>query len=124
MVIHKSKLHSSIGLFTILLIGFGFGAFLFIQPVSTAGHQSDHGAPPAVESHGEPGLEMSGHDMASMENAENQVQSNSPFTLLSIFFGANVAIIFAALILKRVRSKGKVIPHLATPTLEFEGGSK
>lgn len=124
MKTNKSKLHGTIGLFTILLIGFGFGAFLFMQPASTADHQSDHETAVEVESHGEPGIEMSGHDMASMENTENQVQNNSPITLLSIFLGINLAIIIAALVLKRVRSKDKVNQHVLAPTSEIAGGSK
>ncbi len=118
MAIVKSRLHSNIGLLLILLIGFGFGAFLFMQPKSIESHQSDNGSSSAVESHGEPGMDMDAHEM------EKAPQNNSSITLLWIFLGINVALILSAVILKRVRSKRKVVPRESAPSLEFEGGSK
>ncbi len=136
MAIAKSRLHGTVGLLLILLIGFGFGAFLLMQPKSIESHQSEPGSSSAVQSHGEPssavqshedsGMEMDAHgaEEAAGHGTEEAPQNNSPIMLLSIFFGINVALILAALILKRVRSKKKVLPREPAPILEFEGGSK
>ncbi len=131
MVIHKSKLHANIGLLLILLIGFGFGALLLMQPKSIEDHQSDPGSSSAVQSHEEPGMEMDAHEMeeaghgteeASAHGTQEAPQNNSPIMLLSIFLGINVALIVTAVILKRVRSKRKVLSRESTPILELEGG--
>ncbi len=128
MANHKSRVHSNIGLLLILLIGFGFGAFLFMQPESIENHQSDHGSSSAVESHeehGEPETEEADHGTEEpAHGAEEAAPNNSPITLLLIFLGINVALILSAVILKRVRSKRKVAPRESAPILEFEGGSK
>ncbi len=131
MVIHKSRLHTNTGLLLTLLIGFGFGVFMFMQPKSIESPQPDHGSSSAVESM--PGMDMDAHEMeeaghGSEEEAghgsEEAAPNGSPVTLLSIFLGINVALILWALILKRVRSKRKVIPRASGPTLEFEGSTK
>ncbi len=131
MVIHKSKLHANIGLLVIILIGFGFGAFLFIQSKSIESPQSDHGSSSAVESHESssvvesmPGMDMDAHEMEEAGHGSEEAAPNgSPVTLLSIFLGANVALIVWAVALKRVRSKRKIIPRESAPILELEGGN-
>lgn len=117
MANQKSKLHGTIGFLLILTIGFGFGLLLMVQSRSTAetAIHDDH-SPVAEESM--PGMDMPEHEMAVT------LQDNSPFPLLTGFFLINLAIIFAALILKRVRSKRKAKAHRALPILEFEGGIK
>ncbi len=121
MAIHKSKLHANIGLLLILLIGFGFGAFLLMQPKSIENHQSDPGSSSAVESM--PGMDMDAHGTQEAgHGTEETSQNNSPVTLLSIFLGINVALIVTAVILKRVRSKRKVLSRESAPILELEGG--
>ncbi len=128
MANHKSRVHSNIGLLLILLIGFGFGAFLFMQPESIENHQSDHGSSSAVESHeehGEPGTEKVAHGTEEVAHGTEEVApNNSPITLLSIFLGINVALILSAVILKKVRSKRKVLPRESAPTLEITGRTK
>ncbi len=125
MGIHKSRLHTNIGLLLILLIGFGFGAFLFMQPKSIESHQSSPGSSSAVQSHGELETEEAAHGTEeAAHGTEEAAQNNSPITLLSIFLGINVALIVTAVILKRVRPKRKAIPRGSTPILEFEGGTK
>ncbi len=130
MAIHKSRLHANVGLLLILLIGFGFGALLLMQPKSIEDHQSDPGSSSAVQSHEEPGMEMDAHEMEEAghgteeagHGTEEAPQNNSPIMLLSIFLGINIALILSAVILKRVRSKRKVLSRESAPILELEGG--
>ncbi len=140
MAIDKSRLHANIGLLLILLIGFGFGAFLFMQPKSIEGHQSDPGSSSAVQSHEEPGMEMDAEEMqeaghgtesaghgtqeADGHGTQEAAPNNSPTALLLIFLGINVALILTALILKKMKSKNKVLPPESAQILELEGGSK
>ncbi len=121
MVIHKSRLHGTVGLLLILLIGFGFGAFLLMQPKSIESHQSETGSSSAVESM--PGMDKDAHGTQEAgHGTEEATQNNSPVTLLSIFLGINVALIVTALILKKMKSKKKVVPRESAPILELEGG--
>ncbi len=132
MVTHKSKLHANTGLLLALLIGFGFGAFLFMQSKSIENHQSDLGSSSAVESM--PGMDMDAHEMEEAghgteeetagHGTEESTQDNSPVALLLIFLGVNVALIVTGVALKRVRSKTKVLPRESAPILELEGGTK
>ncbi len=71
-------------------------------------------------------MEEAGHgtEEEAGHGSEEAAPNGSPVTLLSIFLGINVALILWALILKRVRSKTKVLPHEPAPILELEGGSK
>ena len=115
MGIHKSRLHANIGLLLILLIGFGFGALLLMQSKNIESPRSIQSSS-AIESM--PGMDMTANEMKVTP------QNNSPITLLSIFLGINAALIVSAAVLKRVRSKRRVVPRVCAPTLEFESGSK
>ena len=117
MAFHKSRLHANIGLSLILLIGFGFGALLLMQSKSIESPiaplvQSSSG----VESM--PGMNMTADEMKLTP------QNNSPVALLLVFLGINSALVISAIVLKRVRSKRKMVLPVTSPTLEFEGGTK
>jgi hypothetical protein len=117
VTVQKSSLHANIGLLLILLIGFGFGALLLMQSKSAA-------IPSTLPSHSSSAVEsMPGMDMTANEMKVTR-QNNSSITLLSIFLGINSALIVTAIILKRVRSKQKVLLHVAPQELKFEGGTK
>ena len=139
MATHKSRLPANVGLPLILLIGFGFGAFLFLHPASSGTLGSDLESSAASESHGEPGAEMPGMDMSAQgteetdahgtgEVATHQMEEtptdNSPTTLLLIFLGINLALIISALILKMIKRKRKVVLDLPAPIAKFEGITK
>jgi hypothetical protein len=102
VVFHRARWQANIGLFLILLVGFGFGAILLMQskeiaiPVTPIVPSTSTGAL-------KPGMDMTSNEMKVTP------PNNSPVTLLIIFLGSNVALIVSAVILKRVRTKGKVV---------------
>ncbi len=136
MAAHKSRLPANVGLPLILLIGFGFGAFLFLQPASTGTLGSDHESSSAGESQGEPGAEMPGAEMPGMDMSahgteevathemEKTPADNSPTKLLLTFLGINLALIISALIFKKIKQKRKAVLDLPAPMAKFEGSTK
>jgi hypothetical protein len=117
VVFNKSRFQANIGLLLILLVGFGFGALLLMQSksIESAPTPSSHTSS-AVDSM--PGMDMTADEMKVTP------QNNSPVTLLMVFLGINSALIVSAVILKKVRSKRKMVLTVMSPTLELEGGRK
>ena len=139
MATHKSRWPANVGLPLILIIGFGFGAFLFLHPASSETLASDQESSATSESHGEPGAEMPGMDMSAhgteevdahgteevaTHEMEKTPTENSPATLLLIFLGINLALIISSLILKMIKRKRKAVLDLPTPIAKFEGSTK